>query len=114
MDLDTLRGTITDKSLDILGRAATVTLPLENPVESRIHWMRNLDEDLPAGKSYSALGARRRMAIKRNEFSDIPRGTIVAAPDPIGGEVTNWQVDGIEEVTRAYFVVVVVPETGVI
>jgi len=113
VDLDALRGLVTDKSLNILGRAATVTLPFENPVESRIHWMRNLDEDLPAGKSYSALGARRRMAIKRNGFSEIPRGTIIAAPHPIGGEMTDWQVDGIEEVTRAHFVVIVVPETKV-
>lgn len=111
MDLDGVRGLITDKSLEILGRAATVTLPWQNPVESRIHWMRNLQEDSPAGKSYSALGARRVMAIKRNEFSEIPRGTIITAPDPLGSVATNWQVDGIEEVTGSHFVVVVIPET---
>jgi hypothetical protein len=114
VDLDALRSLVTDLNFEVLGIAATITFDLENPVASRIIWMRNLSEDVPIGKSYSALGARRVMAIKRNGFSEIPRGTIVTAPEKLGSAATDWQVDGTEEVTRSHFVVSVVPETGLV
>lgn len=113
MDLESTRKLVYDRAFDILGLTATITAPYASPVASRAIWMRNLFEDQPVGRDYARLGPRRLMAIRRNGFSEIPRGTIVAVVEKLGAAATNWQVDGIEEVTRGHFVVVVVPETNV-
>lgn len=114
MDLETIRQLVSDLGFSVAGIPATLQGPWESPLEGRIVWLRNLEEDAPYGTQYAKVGARRRMAIQRDGVTNIPKGSIVTAPEEIGAEATDWQVDGTEEVTRTHFLVAVTPATGLV
>lgn len=95
---------------DVLGIAATVTIPGETPVTSIGIWLTPLVEEHPAGRDYGRREPRRVMALRRSVFSEVPRGTLVSAPEKAGDTVRAWQVDGMESTEPDHFRVIVIPE----
>jgi hypothetical protein len=51
------------------------------------------------------------MALQRDEFAEIPRGTVIVAPETIGGTPRSWQVDSTDATLAYYFRLIVIPKT---
>lgn len=94
------------------GVPATVTPPGETAITTRVIWpSEQVADDLPAGKDFNRREPRRIMVISRADVANVPRGTIIAAPESLGGDSRNWQIDSVESTEPETFHVIVVPET---
>ena len=99
-------------AMDAFSVPATVTPPGLSPITTTAIWeARPVPEDQPYGRDYTTREPRRVMALRRDEVSEVPRGTIIAAPEKIGGVSRNWQIDGIDSTEPDHFRVIVVPKT---
>lgn len=112
MDLGSLRDLVLDLNFDAHGVAATVTAPEGEAIATTGIWLDPIPVDQPVGRAYSTREPRRVMALRRDEVSEVPLGTIIAAAEKIGGVSRNWQIDGIESTLPDHFRVMVVPETS--
>lgn len=111
MDLGPLRELALELNFDAHGVAATVTPPGEAAIATSGIWLSPMVEDQPIGRDFAVREPRRVMALRRDEVSDVPRGTIIAASETIGGVSRNWQIDGVESTMPDHFRVIIVPET---
>lgn len=112
MELGALRDLVLELNLDTHGVPATVTAPGESAITTRVIWLTPVITDLPAGKDFDRREPRRMMVVSRAEVTNVPRGTIVAAPEKLGGDSRNWQIDSVETTDPDKFHVIVVPETA--
>lgn len=112
MDLGPLRELVRDLNFEAHGIAVTVTPPGEADIATRAIWLGPMVEDLPVGRDINRREPRRIIALRLDEVSDVPRGTIIEPSETIGGVSGNWQIDGIESTERDHFRVIVVPETS--
>lgn len=95
------------------GLSVTVTRPQENSFSATGIWISSLFEDPPVGGDFTRREPRRVMAFSIEDISDnIPRGTIVTAPEEDGGTSKKWQVDGIEARESDHIRVVLIPLTA--
>lgn len=94
------------------GVVAVVTRPGEDAVTTTGIWGGPILEDLPVGREMAAREPRRIMALRRDVFDEMERGTTIAAAETIGGTSRNWQVDGIETVESDYYLVRLIAETS--
>ena len=111
MDLQPLRDLVRDLNFDTHGIPVTVTPPGEPAISTRAIWLGPVVEDLPAGRDINRREPRRAIALRMDEVTDVPRGTIIVPSEIIGGVSGNWQIDGIESTERDHFRVIVTPET---
>lgn len=111
MELGALRDLVLELNLDTHGVPATVTAPDGASITTRVIWLTPVIDDLPAGKDFDRREPRRMMVISRAAVANVPRGTIVVAPEKLGGDSRNWQIDGVESTEPDNFHVIVVPET---
>ena len=115
MDLQPLRALVRDLNFDAHGIAVTVTPPNETAIATRAIWLGPLVEDLPTGRDINRREPRRIVALRLDEVTDVPRGTIISVigvpAETIGGVSGNWQIDGIESTERDHHRVIVTPET---
>lgn len=113
MELGPLRDLALELNQDVHGVPATVTpLSGETAITTRVIWLTPVIDDLPAGKDFDRREPRRMMVLSRADVENVPRGTIIAAPEKHGGDSRNWQIDGVETTETDHFKVIVVPETG--
>ncbi len=112
MDQDGIRALVRDITFDAFPVAATVTLPGEAAITTTAVWLSPLIDDMPVGRDLNRREPRRLMALRRDDVPEVPRGTIIAAVEKIGGDERNWQIDGIESTEPGHFRVIVVPETS--
>ena len=111
MEFGALRDLVLELNLDMHGVPATVTPPGEAAIATRVIWLTPVIDDLPAGRDFDRREPRRMMVISRADVENVPRGTIIAAPEKLGGDSRNWQIDGVESTEPDNFHVIVVPET---
>lgn len=107
MDLDPLRVLVADKGAAILGVPATLTTPSGAPITTKVTWGREFAEEQPSGREMERREPKRVMAIRRSVVEEIPRGTLINAVGPLGEAATDWQVEGLDRVTRGHFHVIV-------
>jgi hypothetical protein len=85
---------------DAFGVPITVTRPApENtPVATTGIWQAApLLEEPPYGQDLQRRDPRRVMAIPRDTvLTHIPRGSVIVAPEQLGGTARTWHVDGLE------------------
>lgn len=94
-------------ALDAFGVAATVAVPDGDPVETRILWQPPITEEYPTGSEYRRATPRRRMTIPLSDVPQVPRGTIINAPEVSGGDEGRWSVDETERVDSDHHRVIV-------
>lgn len=111
VELDALRNLALELNMDFHGVPATVTPPGEAAITTRVIWLSPIVDDKPIGREFDRREPRRMMVISRADVENVPRGTIVAAPEKHGGDSQNWQIDGVESTEPDHFKVIVVAET---
>lgn len=118
MDVDALRARAQAVMFSTLGVPITITRPLadDGPVTTTGIWMAlPLAEAQPVGTDLRRREARKIMAIQRDTvITQIPRGTVILAPELIGGNARTWRVDGYDRVEPDEFRVNLVPTTEVL
>ena len=78
------------------GVDATVGVEWKSPVAARGIWLPPDMNVLPAGGSQQRVSERKVMALLRSEVPEVPRKTIIDAPEVRGGAVKRWEVDAID------------------
>lgn len=111
MGLSTLRALVVNTNLRAFGVSATVTRPApdDTPIETTIIWLTPPTEDVPTGASHQRRDAIQMLAIPRSAVPTVPRGTQVAVPGPLGGDVLTWRVDATDRVEADHVRVIVMP-----
>lgn len=81
--------------LEAFGVPATVTRPSpdDDPIATPVIWLSPEDSDRPYGTDYQRREPRRVMGVPRTTVAGVPRGTLVVAPELLGGTDKTWRVD---------------------
>jgi len=111
VDFGPLRQIVLEINFDAHGAAATVTTPGGAPVTGTAILLESLEEDAPTGREYMRREPRRVMALRRDAFEELPRGTVIVAPETIGGTLRSWQLDSIDATLAYYYRLIVIPKT---
>ena len=89
--------------LRAFGVPATVTRPAPNdtPIATRAIWVtpgftRPFADAYPDAVAVRRLEPERVLAVPLDEVPELPRGTVIAAPERRGGPVRTWSVDSVE------------------
>lgn len=81
------------------GLAADVTTPdAESPITTTVVWSSVETDDVPGGSAFQRREPLRVAGLKRSEVPTVPRGTLIVAPEVLGGAVKTWRVDGTDRV----------------
>ncbi len=112
MNLGPLHTLVQDVTFDAHGVAVVLTTPAPARVTTTTVgvWDDPLIEDLPVGRDLSRREPKRIMTLRRDEVSDVPRGSKVVAAETLDGEARNWQSDGYESTDPYHFRVILIPE----
>lgn len=90
--------------LTAFGLPITVTRPSpdDTPVPGTGVWMPEpLEEPRSIGVDFQRAEPRKVLAIPRSDaLPSIPRGSVIAAAELLGGPVQNWRVDGYDAATE--------------
>ncbi len=113
MDFGSLRTLASELCFDAHGVVAVVTRPGEDAVTTTGIWQPPFEQDQPVGREKSARDPVRVMALRRSEFAEMEKGTLVTAAETIGGTSVDWQVDGIHALETDYYLARLVHATGV-
>jgi hypothetical protein len=107
-------------SLDVafaaFGVAATIALPgdgvllPDEPAQAiTAVWLPAPSSALPPGIEVNAVEPRNRLAFRRQDVSDLKRGSIILVPEVPRGPVKRWRVDVIDESSAEEVRVLVLP-----
>ena len=107
-----LRDLCHSQAFTIHGVTALVTRPSQSQVSTLGIWQDPILEDQPYGQDLSNREPRRVMALSRASLAQVERGTVVEAPETMGGTPTLWQIDGIERVETDFFLVKLTRKTA--
>lgn len=80
------------------GVPATVTRPNDTPIVTEGIWVPPKVEADPVGSDRQRLEPRKVLALKRDIVGEPERGTLIVAPEILGGPNRTWEVRGFEEV----------------
>jgi hypothetical protein len=94
--------------MDAFGVPATVTTPGGAPVETTVAWVPPLTEEFPPASALQRKEPVKVLALRRDAVDAAPRGTLIAAPEELGGTVVTWRVDSPQQVESDCLRVVVV------
>ena len=114
MDLGPLRTLALALNFNAHGVPATVTRPPPDgaPVVTSGIWLsRPVEEQLPVGTDFQRREPRRVMVLPRDVLSRVPRGSLITAPEQLGGVVKTWRVDEFDRTEADQWRVVVVPSS---
>lgn len=111
MDLQALRALTVDLNFDLQGLDVTVTPPDQAPVSGRGIWVTPTTDLQPGRLDIGRREPRRAMALRRSEFADVPRNTVIEAPERYGGPIEFWKVEGpdLVEAEHQRYLVVKIP-----
>lgn len=99
MALGTLRTLAHDIVDSVHGVPIVITrsTPDDEPVATTGVWVRERDEAPPFGTEQARRQPRKVLLIQRTAaLSEIPRGSIIAAPELDSGQVLRWEVQGYD------------------
>jgi hypothetical protein len=101
-----------DPIFEAFGVPATVTRPApdEIPILTTGVWVSPLTLDMPPAMEFQRKESQRVMALTRTEVPTVPRGTIIEAPEMLGGTVQRWRIDGIEQTDSDHHRVFLLPD----
>ena len=98
MELGSLRTLALDLNMSAHGVDATVTRPApdDDPITTRAILMTTQTEDAPMGAEFTRRDPIRVLVLRRDEVPTVPLGTVIVAPERLGGEPESWVVDGYD------------------
>jgi hypothetical protein len=109
MDLGPLRALALSLNFSAHGVPATVTRPNDVALDTTAIWLPEPPEAQPYGTDFSRREPRRLLALRRDAtFAQLPRGTLIVAPEQRGGTARTWQVDGYQRTEADHWRVIVV------
>lgn len=96
MDLGPLRTLALSVNLNVHGVDATVTRPSPDnaPIVTRGIWSTPIEDVQPVGADFRRREPRKVLVLPRADVPTLPSGTLIDAPDAIGGPVVAWRFDG--------------------
>jgi hypothetical protein len=108
MDLGPLRALVLDLNFNAHGVNGTLTLPNEDPVDTRLIWLANDTEQVPRNGGFGRAEPRRVLALRRDLVPAIPIGSRIVAPELSTGSDKVWKVDGMDRYDADHHRVIVV------
>jgi hypothetical protein len=98
MDLSSARALAFALNLSAHGVPATITRPAPNdtPIVTTGIWVPQLIDQQPVGTDFLRREPRRVFAIPRTAVVDVPRYSIVVAPEQQGAVARTWRADGTD------------------
>ena len=116
MDLGSLRTLARDLNLTAHGVPITVLRPTQDadPIATRGIWASSFSQSVTSGMEFQRRDQVRVMAISRDVFATLPRGTIIQAPERVGSATVQWTVDGTDRIETDVIWVVVVPDVQLV
>jgi hypothetical protein len=120
MNLGALRALASTLAFTAHGVDATVTpLGSTTPVPTRVIWLPQVGPsaqaftDRPYGSDFQRREPRRVLASQRSDaLTDVPRGSVLRAPERGDLEAKTWIVDGHDLTDVAQIRVMVIPEVS--
>ena len=91
------------------GVDAVVTPPGGSPVQTRIIWLPPITVEHPIGTELRRAEPKRVLALPLDGLGEVPRGTIVTAPEYEGAEASDWKIDEAERVDFDHYRATVLP-----
>jgi hypothetical protein len=110
LSIGALHGLVRNINFAAFGVAATVTVPGDPPIATKVIWLTAVNELRPDGSQFPRTESRRGMAIRRDEVPLLPRGTKIEVAEHLLTAPGTWIVDGSEATFSDHHRVVVVPE----
>ena len=107
LNLAALRGLVLTSNFSTHGIPVTVTAPDEAPISTRGIWVTPVTDEFGAGVTRAE--AKRVIALRRDQVAQVPRGTLIEAPDMAGGVSRTWRVERPDRIEVEHVRVVVVP-----
>jgi hypothetical protein len=95
-------------ALAAFGVGATVTLPGGSPIATTVIWLSPVAVDTP-GVIHPTNVPQPALALSRADVPNVPRGTLVEAPERAGGIVRSWIVEAVLGMTADEVRVIVIP-----
>lgn len=96
--------------LGAFGLPITVTVPAGAPVESTGVWLSPQPDTQPTSPDVHRPTNSKILAMSREaSLSTLPRGTLILAPETLGGVVRSWRVVGFERAEVDTWRALVVP-----
>jgi len=83
--------------LAAFGVPATVTMPDAAPIETVGVWILPTMNDVPQGDPFTRRESRYLMALDRDAVPELPRFTLIEAPERLNGPVFEWTVDATDD-----------------
>lgn len=94
VDLVAVRDLVVETNFAVHGVDVTVSVEGKDSVETRGIWLTPFQEDVPSGSSFTRREPRLVMALQRLDVAEVPRGTVIEAPEKSGDAPVTWVVDG--------------------
>jgi hypothetical protein len=98
-----------ESALDAFSVDAVVTPPGGAAVGTRAIWLPPQTVDHPVGSEMRRAEMRRVLALPLEGLPQVPRGTVVSAPEQEGAAAANWRIEEAERVDFDHYRAVVVP-----
>jgi hypothetical protein len=105
-----LRRVVRDANFAAFGVLATITIPGDPPITTKVIWLTAINELRPEGSQFPRTESRRGLAIRRDEIPAVPRGTKIEVVEHLLTEPGTWIVDGSEATFSDHHRAIVVPE----
>ena len=96
--------------LSAFGVEGTVTPVGGDPVETTVVWLPVSMEDVPGGMPTRRREAIRMLGVSKADVPNLPRGSLVEAPEVAGGASRTWEVDAADTTDVDEIRVIVVPK----
>lgn len=111
MNFGPLRSLVLELNQAAHGVGATVTRPAPDdaPIATKGIWrVVPLEEAQPYGTDFHRRVPRRVMVLGRDVVPTLPRGSLVVAPETMGGVDKTWKVDGLEPTESDHWLAIMV------
>lgn len=95
MNLGALRRLTLELNMEAHGVPIVVRAPDDEPIETRGIWVVNLTDEVPVGPAFSRREVRRIIVVRRDHVPEVPRGTLIDAPEKADAEILTWLVDSV-------------------
>ena len=92
-----------ESALDAFGVDATVTVPDGVPVATVVFWLPPVTVEVPAGEQFRRVEARRVIVVSKADVPQLPRGTVIVAPEVDGGDDRTWVIDEVQRVYEDHY-----------